>query len=305
VAELRELATEWGPVWIDGEPSAHPDFPEILGPEVHTCEEVLATNGFGFARATDPGALFPRLSELGYWGLSLTLHGVGSRHDCFVGRKGAYRDILTASARALQGGFRLHWNIYLDRGNLEDVPRLVELQAREFPGSLWVGVPFHVVSRRMWRYERLRPSASDIAARLPNLRALVPKTWPRPIEEYTEARWLEQWKTEAATPAAWPPTEPFEELLVFITRDREVYLSPECAPRVLLGTVDEGKAVIEARLRESPAPVQQVDPWTAEAKLGRLDLLHHTGESVRHKAVSAVYYWGRAAARKRGGEDDG
>ena len=308
LAELRELARTWGTLHIDAEPSAHPEFPDILGPEVVSCEGVLATNGFGIARAADPAGLFAKLSGFGYWALSLTFHGLEPRHDWFVRRRGAYVDLLTAAARALQAGFRLHWNIHLDRLNLEDVPSLIDLQERQFGGSRWVGLPTHVVNRRMWQYESLRPSAGEVAARLPNLPELAPQQWPRPPAEYTEARWLQLWKArpEACrlpspeTPASWPPTEAFEDLWISVTRGRSVYLDPHCAPRMRLGTLDEGRPAIEARLRSLSPPGGEVDPGMAEPYLGASDLLHPSAASVRCKAIAAVRYWGKAAGRARG-----
>jgi hypothetical protein len=53
-------------------------------------------------------------------------------------------------------------------------------------------------------------------------------------------------------------------------------------------------AAIEARVRELPAPPWDIDPWTAETHLTNLDLRHHTCDSVRHKAASAVRYSGKA-----------
>ena len=42
--EMRALARVWGPLVVDREPSAHPGFPEVLGPDVGECEQVLATH---------------------------------------------------------------------------------------------------------------------------------------------------------------------------------------------------------------------------------------------------------------------
>jgi len=301
--QLRDLARVWGPLIIDSEPSAHPDFPEVLDPEIGVCEGVLATNGFGFARAFDPASVFARLREFGYSALSLTLHGAERNHDWFVGRRGAYQDILAATSRAVEAGFGLHWNIYLDRRNLEDVPLLVDLKARMFTGSLWIGVPSHIVNQRLWRYENLRPSARDVEQRLPNLGDL---DCTYRGELLTEASCLEMWKNEPSAvgaPETWPPTEPLEKQWAFITRDRRVHLGVECAPRIALGTLDEGRPVIEDRLRKLPAPLDDIDPWTAETHLGASDLLHPSGLSVRCKAVSAAYYWGKRAVRPTGPSD--
>ena len=35
LAELRELAQEWRPFCVYHEPSAHPDYPEVMAPDIH------------------------------------------------------------------------------------------------------------------------------------------------------------------------------------------------------------------------------------------------------------------------------
>ena len=47
LGEVRAIAHEWGLLVIYFELSAHPDFPEIMHPDVNDGEDVLATNGFG------------------------------------------------------------------------------------------------------------------------------------------------------------------------------------------------------------------------------------------------------------------
>jgi hypothetical protein len=293
---LRELAATWGPFVVDYEPTARPDFPEIMDPAISTFEGgVLATNGYGLVRAAEPASVFGRLREFGYEGISLTLHGGAENHDWFVGREGAYQDILGASQRALEAGFGVHWNIFLDRRNLQDVPGLAALKQARFGDSPAIAVPQHTVSRRMWEYEELRPSAAEVRERLPQLPELDPTRWRQPLEERTEAAWLERWKAGSEPdkfadpwePKSWPPRQSLGSLCVFITRDRQVYLEPLCAPRMLIGQLDAGRPVLEERLQGLPAPHAGIDPDTAAGCLGRTDLLHPTGSSVRYKAISA------------------
>ena len=297
--ELRELADEWGPFVVDCEPTAHPDFPETMDPAVAIFEGgVLATNGFGLARAGESGDAFVRLRDFGYGGVSLTLHGLEQHHDWFVRRQGAYQDILAASGRAQEAGFGVHWNVFLDNRNLEDVPRLVALKGEQFGDSVSIGLPQHTVSRRMWRYERLRPSARDIRERLPQVQALDPAHWQAPLEQRTEAGWMDLWGDEPGTgkfadpwePNSWPPVDPIDSLVLFLARDRQVYLDPLCASHIPLGRLDEGRAVIEERVRGLPAPHDDIDAETAERRLGRRDLLHPTGASVRYKAISTAIH---------------
>jgi hypothetical protein len=178
------------------------------------------------------------------------------------------------------------------------VPALVRMKNETFGDSVALSVPQHTVSRRMWDYEELRPSAEAIRERLPQLQELDPERWQHPPEERTEAAWLELWREGSDPgrfanpwePKSWPPAEPLDELFIFITRDRQVYLEPLCAPRMLVGRLDSGRPVIEERLRGLPAPHAGIDPQTAERNLGRTDLIHPTGSSVRYKAISAGIY---------------
>ena len=59
---------------------------------------------------------------------------------------------------------------------------------------------------------------------------------------------------------------------------------------IRLGRLDEGRGVIEKRLRELPGPGEDIGPAMAQRALGSTDLLHRTGASVRYKAISAAVY---------------
>jgi hypothetical protein len=304
--ELRELAAVWGPLIIDFEPTAHPDFPEVMDPAITPCEGVLATNGYGLARAAQPSPVFARLREFGYGAASLTLHGVGPEHDWFVGRRGAYDDILLASRLTREAGFGLHWNLFLNQRNLDHVPRLLELGQNTFGGTLSLEVPHHVPSRRLWRYERLRPSALALETRLPGLQELDPSSWPEPPARRTETAFADQWEGGAVAPAlpwepaSWPPAEPLDQLVLLIARDRSVYLQACCAPPTRVGGLADGRDAIERRLRTLERPHADVSPQTARGLLTPANLVHPTAASVRYKAISARYYWGAGPTAPRG-----
>jgi len=299
IDELRKLVETWGPITPFYEFTAHPDFPEIMNPQIVGYEgEVLPTNGFGLARTEDYRAIFDRLREFGYNMISCTLHGLEENHDWFVARKGAYQDILKASAKAVEAGFYVHWNIFLDNRNLEDVLALVELSRRnEFDSSPWIGIPSHRVSRRMWQYEQLRPSLRDVQERLPH--ELIAKTWKRPLEEFTEANWLHAWEKEPdsedfkhpSEPKTWPPNPSFENLTIFITRNRKVYFDPRCAPRIFLDELDVGKDGILKKLQELPTPHGYlIKPPKVNLIDDDAELLHPNGHSVRCKTISAALF---------------
>jgi hypothetical protein len=293
-AELLDLAAEWGPVSPQHDPGTHPDFPAIFDPRIAGVQEELSINPSGLAVHPEPADLFEQLASYGYRAVRLALHGAGRSHDAFVGRKGAYADILVASQRAAAAGFAVNWDIILDTRFLADVPALVDLKRREFPGRLWVGVRPHIVAQRFLRsYERMRPTAADVERAFPGLQEQFPLSWPRPIPEYSEASWTSLWQAgergafrHAAEPRGWPPEEPLERLTIYILRDRRVYLDPHYAPLVCLGELAEGRARLLGRLAELPRPL----PWAAldagDLDLPAADRLHPEGYSVRYKAIS-------------------
>jgi len=282
----------------------HPEFPEIMYPEIlGEGNNMLATNGFGLARRDDCRDVFKHMKESGYWGLSLTLHGLRVHHDWFVCREGAFDDILAASRKAAEAGFGVHWNLYLDRKNLEEVPALIELSEKEFNGPPWIGIPSHRVSRRLWQYEKLRPSLQEMRETLPN--ELITQTWKQPLENLTERYWRRSWQRtpdsddfrDRCEPTTWPPSPPFDRLALYFTRDRRVYIDPKCGPRILVGELAEGRDELLSRLQNLPM-YEGMDLRPEDANLREQDaeLLHPGGRSVRYKAISSVRFGTREEA---------
>ena len=301
-AELRRIARAWGePVWPYYEATVHSEFPEIVAPEIVGKENtaVLATNGYGLAHRDDFPDVFGRLRAFGFGGCSFTLHGLEAHHDWWAGRDGAFQDILTASRRAVQCGFGLWWNLYLDRENLEDIPALVDICAGELGGSGALGIPFHRVGARMWRYEQHRPSLRDVSERL--ALGVLPDAWRGPLgcalDRLTEAHWISIWEEAPDSdgfrhplePTTWPPQPPFEHVQLYLTRDRHVDLDPLCAERIRLGRLSDGKeAALERLTALHPPAFSDTRPDEARRRLGESDLLHCHGFSVRLKAISSA-----------------
>jgi hypothetical protein len=192
IDELRKLVETWEPITSYYEPTAHPDFPEIISPQIVGYEgEVLSTNGFGLARVENYSTVFDRLREFGYNMISCTLHGLEENHDWFVARKGAYSE-----------------------------------------------------------------------------------DFKHPFE-----------------PRTWPPTPSFEKLSILITRNRNVYLEPECAPRIFLDELDVGKDRILKKLQELPTPRGYlIEPPNVNLIDDDAELLHPNGHSVRYKTISAALF---------------
>ena len=295
VAELRELVADGWELYPYYEASAHPEFPEIVAPDI--CSgggDVLSTNGFGIARAEDPQALFERLREYGYHMLSLTVHGLADHHDWFARRKGAYADLLRASELARAHGFGLHWNVMLDNRNLEDLPAIIQVSRDTGAGDGWLELVRHHVNRRLWRYEALRPSLRDVRERLAPW--VLEEVWkagpgnpnPPEPEKLTEAYWLAAWKDAAAGGDLRPfdvgPVNP----VVKITRQRQVFVT-DPPPIALLGELSEGRDVLEGRAKHHATQRWEVPPPEAAA-LESSDLLHPNGASVRYKVISSLLY---------------
>jgi hypothetical protein len=298
LTELRALREEWGPLCPYYESTVHPEFPEIMYPEIMgEGSNMLATNGFGLARGDDCKEIFRQLKDAGYWGLSLTLHGLKENHDLLVSHEGAFEDILTASRKAVEADFGVHWNFYLNRENLVEVPAVIELSERELGGAPWTGIPSHRVSRRMWRYEKFRPSLREVREAFPD--ELIAQTGKQPLENFTEESWLRAWRQASDADdfrdffesTTWPPAPPFDRMALFFTREREVFIDPRCGPRMLIGELAEGREELLSRLQGLPMP-EGADLQPEEARLREQDaeLLHPGGSSVRYKAISSARF---------------
>lgn len=298
--ELRQIVDEWGPVCIMCEPTVHPEFPEIMDPQLTGHEgSWLPTNGFGLAQREDCASVFERLREFGFHSISVTLHGLEANHQRFVGgRKGAFKAIMSACRKAIEAGFGINCNVYLDRNNLGDMPSLLELVNREFGIVSRVGIPDHRVGSRLYRYEKLRPSQPEVQEFLERCSGLEWKgsLKARPLEELTEAAWLEVWKREPDADdfkdtLEWPLRASTKGVTLHLDAKRQVFFAPPYGEWIHIGLFSDGKSAILERLTHlTPPPYSQMLPM--EARLPETDalLLHTGGRSVRSKAISAALF---------------
>jgi len=300
--DMRAIASEWGPIVPYLESTAHPDFPEIMDPQiVGEGNTILGTTGFGLAERDDYMAVFSRLREFGYTGIFFTLHGLEEKHDWFACRKGAFQTILEASGKAAEAGFRIMWSVFLDQRNLEDIPPLQVLGKQEFGiPSLSLEVPRHRVSHRMWQYEKLRPRLGDVKELLLGMDTEAWTGWlkDRPLDEFTESAWLNAWRKEPHSdefmgrrdPKSWPQPPRFEDI-IHIDVDGQVFLDPQCGELILIGRLSGGKDEIQRRIQQvATPPYSDMSPEEAQLPESDSELLHPHGHSVRCKAISAALY---------------
>ena len=299
IDELRRLSEEWGLLEIYHEPTAHPDFPAVYDPQIAEPHGgYLVTNGYGLARRDDYPSVLQGMQAIGIEYLAFTLHGLRDHHDWFACRKGAFDDILLAGRRARQAGFKLVWQVFLDRMNIDQVPLLVEMSLVESGETPLLQLPFHTVSQRLWIFERLRPSLKDIQnsslTRLvddPKKNILVEHS----PESLTAQAWLQAWRSAPETvtlkhifePPTWPPTVEFEKLTLYFLGDHKVYLETRVTERILVGDLSEGKVAILDHLKNIQPP-QYVDITPTDIQLSpeQADLLHPSAYSVRYLAIS-------------------
>jgi hypothetical protein len=297
--DLRALRNEWGPLTIRYEPTAHPDFPAIFAPDIASEHGGwLVTNGFGLARREDYRGLLDQMCQQGIHTLALTLHGTQEHHDWFVCRLGAYEDILSATRRARQAGFTVHWQVYVDRRGVQGVSRLAELCQEECGEDITLSLPYHRVGGRLRHYEPIRLTLRDAEQyQLDRLVGDPRKNDFAHLETLTAKAWLEQWRQAPADvgtfrhpfePAAWPP-DPGEPISLRIERDRKVYLDPLCSSPIFLGTIADGRESILKRLAQlSHAPCPNLGPEDVVLAPEEAERLHPCGFSLRYAALTRM-----------------
>ena len=97
----------------------------------------------------------------------LSLHGMEATHDWFVGRSGAYADLMEAAKRLEDHGISVGWNVFLSKANINDVEEMIgvlrSLTADVDP-FINVTVPTWKPNRRLMEYEPLRLDVYELEA---------------------------------------------------------------------------------------------------------------------------------------------
>ena len=126
LAKLREEPSIADLVLISflDELTLHPDVIEIL----RYCRErnvlpqqTLVTNGHGIAIRDNWQEILDELRKCGLRGFLMTINGDVDYHDWFTGVNGSFEKTQTATRRANEHGFPVHWNMYLTSENVSQV----------------------------------------------------------------------------------------------------------------------------------------------------------------------------------------
>jgi hypothetical protein len=295
--ELRAIRSEWVPLTIRYEPTAHPDFPEIYQSDIADDHGGwLVSTGFGIAHRNDYRTVLEKMRGMGMHTVAFTFHGLREHHDWFVCHQGAFDDLLLATRRIKEFGFTPKWQIYVDHKGIGGVPALIELAVRECGELPTLSIPYHRVGGRLWHYEKIRPTLSDVQKyRLSELVNDPHKNSMLVPEKLTASALLQEWKnsTEIANmrhifePLTWPPSVNFEHLSLRIQRDRKVFLDPICSAPIYLGLLSEGKVTLLGRLEKlSPPPFVDIDPRDVQLLPEEQERLHPEIASLRYRAIS-------------------
>ena len=295
--ELRSIKIEWGALTIRYEPTAHPNFPEIYHSDIATEHGGwLVTNGFGLAHRDDYRLIFEKMLSMGIETIAFTLHGLKEHHDWFVCQSGAFDDILLATRRAKELGFSVVWQIFVDKAGIGDLPELIDLSVREIGDVPSLEIPYHRVGGRLWHYEKLRLTLSDVEKhKLFQLIDDPSKNCFSHPERLTTISWLHQWLGAPDSdefkhpyePRSWVPDVTYPMLSIRVDRNRKVYLDPMCTSPILLGEISEGKGAIIQKLEHLPMPLYaNLAPDEVKLSFDEQEQLHPSGFSLRYKEIT-------------------
>ena len=156
--------TEKALLYCLDELTTHPRVTEILA----YCRErnvlpqpTLVTNGFGIATRENWQEILSELKECGLNGFLMTVNGDREYHDWFTGSEGSFDRVMEATRRANAHGFRVAWNMYLTRENIDQV---VETARMKGDHRIRISVPVHTTKWRQWSHIH---ADIDVFSRIP------------------------------------------------------------------------------------------------------------------------------------------
>lgn len=170
-ARLASVRERGGLVLTGGEPLLHPDLLRLiaLARRLGFRAVQIQTNGRMLAY---PGAV-ERLLAAGATELSPSLHGATAEvHDALTRAPGSFEQTVAGIRNAVAAGASLITNTVMTRGNLADVPAIVELLASL--GVRQAQLAFvHPVGTAMERFDEVVPRLPDVVAPLARARAIA------------------------------------------------------------------------------------------------------------------------------------
>ncbi|MCR4622712.1 MAG: radical SAM protein [Clostridiales bacterium] len=83
-----------------------------------------------FWRIARDDAYIPFLIEVGVKKVQLTLFGLNETQDRYVGRKGAFDEVMFATKKLIQGGIVPRWQCFINEENISEIEKVYALQER-------------------------------------------------------------------------------------------------------------------------------------------------------------------------------
>ena len=80
-----------------------------------------------FWRIARDGAYIPFLKEAGVKKVQLTLFGLNETQDRYVGRKGAFSEVMLATRRLIEGGIVPRWQCFINEENIREIEEVYVL----------------------------------------------------------------------------------------------------------------------------------------------------------------------------------
>ncbi len=80
-----------------------------------------------FWRIARDGAYIPFLKEVGVKKVQITLFGLNETQDRYVGRKGAFDEVMLATRRLIEGGIVPRWQCFINEENIREIEEVYAL----------------------------------------------------------------------------------------------------------------------------------------------------------------------------------
>ncbi|MCR5609238.1 MAG: radical SAM protein [Lachnospiraceae bacterium] len=96
-----------------------------------------------FFRIVRDDKYIPFLKSVGVKKVQLTLFGLQSTQDRYIGRKGAFKEVMTATEKIIENGIIPRWQCFINEENIEEILELYEM-AKEIKNTKCPSLEFFV-----------------------------------------------------------------------------------------------------------------------------------------------------------------